>query len=110
MKAVRDLPVAGRRSITFDRGTEFVSWPHLQARLVAISLDLCGLLDFWDPRRIRGLVWRTPFLHQGHLLKQAGATRGRPPSWKDRSGPIRAQKVLTELLAYERKILRFWSR
>ena len=33
MKAVRDLPVAGRRSITFDRGTEFVSWPHLQARL-----------------------------------------------------------------------------
>ena len=32
-KAVRDLPVAGRRSITFDRGTEFVSWPHLQAQL-----------------------------------------------------------------------------
>ncbi|APX26114.1 integrase family protein (plasmid) [Salipiger profundus] len=33
VKAVRDLPVAGRRSITFDRGTEFVSWPHLQAQL-----------------------------------------------------------------------------
>ncbi|MBN8190366.1 IS30 family transposase, partial [Salipiger thiooxidans] len=33
VKAVRDLPVTGRRSITFDRGTEFVSWPHLQAQL-----------------------------------------------------------------------------
>ncbi len=33
VKAVQDLPVAGRRSITFDRGTEFVSWPHLQAQL-----------------------------------------------------------------------------
>ena len=33
MKAVRDLPLQGRRSITFDRGTEFVSWPHLQAQL-----------------------------------------------------------------------------
>ena len=33
MKAVRDLPVTGRRSITFDRGTEVVSWPHLQAQL-----------------------------------------------------------------------------
>jgi IS30 family transposase len=33
MKAVRDLPIQGRRSITFDRGTEFVSWPHLQAQL-----------------------------------------------------------------------------
>ena len=32
MKAVRDLPVAGRRSITFDRGTEFVSRPHLLAQ------------------------------------------------------------------------------
>jgi len=33
MKAVRDLPYAARRSITFDRGTEFVSWPHLQAEI-----------------------------------------------------------------------------
>jgi len=31
MQAVRDLPHLARRSITFDRGTEFVSWPHLQA-------------------------------------------------------------------------------
>lgn len=33
MKAVRDLPYIARRSITFDRGTEFVSWPHLQAEI-----------------------------------------------------------------------------
>ena len=33
VKAVMDLPLAGRRSITFDHGTEFVSWPHLQAQL-----------------------------------------------------------------------------
>ena len=33
MNAVRDLPHLARRSITFDRGTEFVSWPHLQAEI-----------------------------------------------------------------------------
>jgi IS30 family transposase len=33
MKAIKDLPHIARRSITFDRGTEFVSWPHLQAEL-----------------------------------------------------------------------------
>ena len=31
MKAVRGLPYLARKSITFDRGTEFVTWPHLQA-------------------------------------------------------------------------------
>ena len=33
MSAIRDLPFVARRSITFDRGTEFVSWPHLQAEI-----------------------------------------------------------------------------
>lgn len=33
MKAVRDLPYLARKSITFDRGSEFVSWPHLQAEI-----------------------------------------------------------------------------
>ena len=31
--AIRALPQPARRSITFDRGTEFVSWPHLQAEI-----------------------------------------------------------------------------
>lgn len=33
MRAIRDLPHLARKSITFDRGTEFVSWPHLQAEI-----------------------------------------------------------------------------
>lgn len=32
MKAVRDLPCIARRSITFDRGTELVSWPIFRSR------------------------------------------------------------------------------
>jgi len=31
--ALRSLPLIARRSITFDRGTEFVSWPHLQSEI-----------------------------------------------------------------------------
>ena len=30
--AIKPLPLSSRRSNTFDRGTEFVSWPRLQAR------------------------------------------------------------------------------
>jgi len=33
IKSIKDLPLVARRSITFDRGTEFVSWPHLQAEI-----------------------------------------------------------------------------
>ena len=32
IKAIKDLPYIGRRSITFDRGSEFANWPHLQAQ------------------------------------------------------------------------------
>lgn len=28
---MKSLPFGARRSITFDRGTEFVAWPHLQS-------------------------------------------------------------------------------
>lgn len=30
-RAIGALPLAARRSITFERGSEFVTWPHLQA-------------------------------------------------------------------------------
>ena len=30
-RAIDALPLPARRSITFDRGSEFVTWPHLQA-------------------------------------------------------------------------------
>lgn len=33
ISAIGTLPFASRKSITFDRGTEFVSWPHLQAEI-----------------------------------------------------------------------------
>lgn len=31
IEAIKDLPYPARRSITFDRGSEFMNWPHLQA-------------------------------------------------------------------------------
>ena len=34
-EALRPLPLSARRSVTFDRGSEFVDWPHLQAELGA---------------------------------------------------------------------------
>jgi len=33
VSAIIDLTLVARRSITFDRGTEFVSWLHLQAEI-----------------------------------------------------------------------------
>ncbi|MEJ8476891.1 IS30 family transposase [Roseibium algae] len=33
IEAIRHLPISSRQSITFDRGTEFVGWPHLQAEI-----------------------------------------------------------------------------
>jgi hypothetical protein len=32
-KTIKDLPQIARRSITFDRGSEFMNWPHLQAEI-----------------------------------------------------------------------------
>ena len=31
IKAMKDLPLIARRAITFDRGSEFMNWPHLPA-------------------------------------------------------------------------------
>lgn len=33
IKAIKELPHQARRSITFDRGSEFTDWPHLQAEI-----------------------------------------------------------------------------
>lgn len=33
INAIKDLPHHARRSITFDRGSEFMNWPHLQAEI-----------------------------------------------------------------------------
>lgn len=37
MKAIKDLPHVARRSITFDRGSEFVSCPQLQAKIGTLT-------------------------------------------------------------------------
>lgn len=34
-KVLRPLPLSARRSVTFDRGSEFADWPDLQAELGA---------------------------------------------------------------------------
>ena len=56
MKAVRDLAHLARKSITFDRGTEFVSWPHLQAE-IGTQTWFCDCLNA-TPRKCLG--WKTP--------------------------------------------------
>ena len=33
IKAIKGLPHQARRSITFDQGSEFMNWPHLQAEI-----------------------------------------------------------------------------
>ena len=33
IKAIKNLPLVARRSITFDRGSEFMNWPHLRAEI-----------------------------------------------------------------------------
>ncbi len=32
---MRTLPLKARKSVTFDRGSEFMDWPHLQAEVGA---------------------------------------------------------------------------
>ena len=47
MKAIKDLPFVARRSNTFDRGTEFVSRPHLQAE-IGIQTWFCDPSSPWQ--------------------------------------------------------------
>ncbi len=51
MKVIRDLPHAARRSITFDRGTEFVSCPHLQAE-IGTRTWFCDPSSPWQRGRV----------------------------------------------------------
>ncbi|PCH99033.1 MAG: IS30 family transposase [Rhodobacteraceae bacterium] len=47
IKAIKDLPHIARRSITFDRGSEFMNWPHLQAEL-GIQTWFCDPSSPWQ--------------------------------------------------------------
>lgn len=45
--AIAHLPLKARKSITFDRGTEFVAWPHLQAE-TGTQTWLCDPSSPWQ--------------------------------------------------------------
>ena len=47
IKAIKDLPHQARRSITFDRGSEFMDWPHLQAE-IGIQTWFCDPSSPWQ--------------------------------------------------------------
>ncbi|MEP4198019.1 MAG: IS30 family transposase [Aliishimia sp.] len=54
MKAIKDFPHVARRSITFDRGREFVSWPQLQAK-IGRQTWFCAPFSLWQ----KGMVENT---------------------------------------------------
>jgi transposase, IS30 family len=47
MKALKDLPFVACRSIIFDRGTAFVSWPHLQSE-IGTQTWFCDPSSLWQ--------------------------------------------------------------
>ena len=55
---LRDLPHHARKSITFDRGTEFVSWPHLQTEIGTASW-LCDPSAPWQKGTVENANRRT---------------------------------------------------
>jgi transposase, IS30 family len=48
------LPIIARRSVTFDRGSEFIDWPHLQAH-VGMQTWFCDPQSPW----LKGTVENT---------------------------------------------------
>jgi IS30 family transposase len=72
IKAIKDLPHQARSSITFDRGSEFMNWPHLRAE-IGTQTRFCDPSFLWQKgtventsRRARRwlsrkcLGWKTP--------------------------------------------------
>ena len=52
IKAIKTLPYQARRSITFDRGSEFMDWPHLQAE-IGTQTWFCDPSSPWPKRNSR---------------------------------------------------------
>ena len=108
MKAVRDLPHLARKSITFDRGTEFVSWPHLQAE-IGTQTWFCDPSSPWQKgtventnRRIRRWLPRTRDIKavSDHVLKSICDRLNNTPrkclGWKTPAEVFR-EKMMAEL-------------
>lgn len=49
IKVIKDLPHQARRSITFDRGSDFMNWPHLQAE-IGTQTRFCASVGRPQPR------------------------------------------------------------
>ena len=47
IEAIKDLPPVARRSITFDRGSEFMNRPHLQAE-IGTQTWFCDPSSLWQ--------------------------------------------------------------
>ena len=74
---MRTLPRAARSSVTFDRGAEFMDWPHLQAH-VGVQTWFCDPQSPWQKGTVentnrRARRWlpreRDPALITNHDLK-----------------------------------------
>lgn len=81
IEVLAPLPAAARRSITFDRGTEFTDWPYLQAGL-GVQTWFCDPQSPWQKgtventnRRARRWLSRDadPLAFDDHHLKQVCA-------------------------------------
>lgn len=108
MDAIRDLPLAARKSITFDRGTEFVSWPHLQAE-IGTQTWFCDPSSPWQKgtventnRRLRRWLPRTRDIRsmKDHDMKMICDRLNNTPrkclGWKTPAEVFR-EKVMEEL-------------
>ncbi|WP_218918075.1 IS30 family transposase [Falsihalocynthiibacter arcticus] len=58
INAIKDLPYVARLSITFDRGTEFASWPHLQAE-IGMQTWFCDPASPWQKGTVENTSRRT---------------------------------------------------
>jgi len=108
MKAIKDLPLNARKSITFDRGTEFVSWPHLQAQ-IGTKTWFCDPSSPWQTgtiehtnRRARRWLPRNRDIRQmtDHEIKQISDRLNNTPrkchGWKTPAEVFR-EKMLEEM-------------
>ena len=108
IKAIGDLPLMARKSITFDRGTEFVSWPHLQAEL-GTRTWFCDPSSPWQKgtventnRRVRKWLPRTRDITRmpDHELKQLCDQLNNTPrkclAWKTPAEDFR-ERMLAEM-------------
>lgn len=108
MTAIKDLPLTARKSITFDRGTEFVSWPHLQAQ-IGTQTWFCDPSSPWQKgtventnRRARRWLPRNRDIRQmtDHEIKQISDRLNNTPrkclGWKTPAEVFR-EKMLEEM-------------